>query len=206
MARRRRSPSKVDLQKVLRFLAEASERDYDSLIIWIEETFGCRARAAKDNIAILVRGGWVAAVPVQDDHRRKRYTLTEKGRADMVGAFGEGALTRGRRRYSTCLSGDARRRQAARRAAGTNELVEALEANARRLFGGLTYAELTPPLGPDGKPPPLRLRTRKPSRFGARLRAELLGERSAVPDDKSGFGPRLRAELLGECSAVREDA
>jgi DNA-binding MarR family transcriptional regulator len=206
MARRRKSPSKIDLQAVLRFIAAAPDGvGCAPLVTWITATSGCRERAAKDNVSILAKGGWVAALPMPGDRRRKRHVITDKGRSDMRGHFGEGALRRGRRRYSTCLSGAARRRQAAR-VNGMNELEEALENETRRLFGGLTYAELTPPLGPEGKLPPLRVRPRKRPRFEARLRAELLGEGSAVPDDKSGFGPRLRAELLGQCSAVREDA
>jgi DNA-binding MarR family transcriptional regulator len=128
MARRRRSPSKIDLQAVLRFIAAADNVGYTPLITWITTTFACRERAAKDNLSVLVQGGWVAAVPVPDDRRRRRYVVTEKGRADMRGVFGEGALKRGRRRYSTCLSGGARRRQAARRVQGPSELAEALEA------------------------------------------------------------------------------
>ena len=73
-----------------------------------------------------------------------------------------------------------------------DELAEALENKTRRLFGGLTLAELTAPHAPDGRPRPLLLRKRRRSRFEARLRAELLGERSALPDEESGFGPRLR--------------
>ena len=80
-----------------------------------------------------------------------------------------GALRRGRRRYSTCLSGAARRRQAARIEA-IDELAETLENETRRLFGGLTLAELTPPLGADGRPPPLRLRTRTASIRGTPAR------------------------------------
>jgi hypothetical protein len=143
----------------------------------------------------------------------------------MGGYFGEGALRRGRRRYSTCLSGAARRCQALRVEA-VDELAEAVEDEGRRLFGGLTFAELTQPLDPNGRLPfriPLRTRTR----FDARLRAELLGEHLAKVDDgpRSGARPRdevlderlpefrdrlsfearLRAELLGERAAIRSD-
>jgi DNA-binding MarR family transcriptional regulator len=188
MPRRRKSPSKIDLQALLRFIAASPDGiRYAPLVTWITATFGCRERAAKDNISILVKGAWVSALPMPEDRRRKRYIVTEKGRSDMRGHFGEGALRRGRRRYSTCLSGAARRRQAAR-VNGMNELEEALENEPRRLFGGLTYAELTQPLGADGRPPrllvrPLSVRTRARSRFEARLREELLGERSAVGED-----------------------
>jgi DNA-binding MarR family transcriptional regulator len=185
----------------------------------------CRERAAKDNISILVKGSWVAARPVPDDRRRKRYVVTEKGRSDMRGHFGEGALRRGRRRYSTCLSGAARRHQALRIQA-VDELADAFEKETRRLFGGLTYAELTQPLGPDGRLP-FRVPTRTRPGFDARLRAELLGEHPATGDDESrsgaprreevlddrlpvfrdrlSFKARLRAELLGERTAIQSD-
>lgn len=225
MARRRRSQSKVDLQAVLRFIAAADGVGYAPLVAWIMVTFGCRERAAKDNISVLVKGRWVAALQDPDDRRRRRYVVTEKGRSDMDGHFGEGALRRGRRRYSTCLSGAARRRQALRVEA-VDELAEALEDEGRRLFGGLTYAELTQPLSPNGRLP-FRAPRRTRTRFETRLREELLGERPATGDggspsfarrheellgerlpvssDKLSFEARLRAELLGERTAVGDD-
>jgi DNA-binding MarR family transcriptional regulator len=224
MPRRRKSPSKVDLQAVLCFIGAAKGFGYGPLVAWIMATFGCCERAAKDNVSILVKGRWVAALQDPADRRRRRYVLTEKGRSDMRGHFGEGALRRGRRRYSTCLSGTARRRQALRIEA-VDELADALENETRHLFGGLTYAELTQ-LGPDGRLP-FRVRRRTRPRFDAPLRAELLGERSPAPGDKAGlcaypreellaersleirdrltFDTRLRAELLGERSAVQDD-
>ena len=92
----------------------------------------------------------------------------------MRGSFGQGALTRGRRRHSTCLSGTGRRRQAARRAAGTNELAEALEAESRYLFAGRTNADLIQALGAPGRL--LHSQRRRPSPLRARLQAELLRE------------------------------
>jgi len=225
MPRRRKSPSKVDLQAVLRFISAADGIGYAPLIAWIMATFGCRERAAKDNISILVKSRWVEALRNPDDRRRKRYVLTEKACSDMRGHFGEGALKRGRRRYSTCLNRAARRRQRLRIPAA-DELADALEDETRRLFGGLTYAELTQPLGPGGRLP-FQVPMRKRPRFDARLREELLGERPATAGDESrlctgprckvlgersraivdeaSFERRLREELLGERSAVDDD-
>jgi DNA-binding MarR family transcriptional regulator len=179
---------------VLRFIGAAESVGYAPLVAWIMATFGCRERAAKDNVSILVKGRWVAALQGLDDRRRRRYVLTEKGRSDMRGHFGESALGRGRRRYSTCLSATARRRQA-NRINAADALAEATEDETRRLFGGLTFAELTQPIGRNGRLPFGVTRRRRP-RFEGRLREELLGERSAVRSDESGFGPRLRVELL----------
>jgi hypothetical protein len=202
VARRRKRPSKVDLQAVLRYLADANGPEYQALVAWIEQTFGCRERAAKDNVAILVKGNWVEALPLPSDRRRKRYVLTEKGRADMRGSFGQGALARGRRRHSTCLSGTGRRRQAAQRAAGRNELAEVLEAERRYLFAGRTNADLIQALGGPGRLLPLHSQRRKPSPFRARLQAELLGEGHRDPRGEAPrsdfFRARLQAELLGE--------
>ena len=80
----------------------------------------------------------------------------ENGRSDMHGHFGEEALKLGR--YSTCLSGVARWHQAARVKAA-EALAEAVENETRRFFGGITYAELTQPLGPNGRMP-FRMPTR----------------------------------------------
>jgi hypothetical protein len=85
MARRRKSPAKIDLQAVLRFIADADDGvEYTPLITWIMATFGCHERAAKDNISILGRGGWVAALAIPDDRRRKRYIVTDKAAPTCV--------------------------------------------------------------------------------------------------------------------------
>jgi hypothetical protein len=172
MARRRRSSSEVDLQAVLRFLADADEPDYQTIVTWVKEVFGCKERAAKDTVSILAKRGWVGVLPIPADRRRKRYVLTEKGRSDMSGSFGQGALARGRRHYSTCLSGTGRQRQAATRAAGPNDLAEALEAEARLRFSGRKSDDLIRTLGTTSRP----LRRRRPSALRTRLRVELLGE------------------------------
>jgi hypothetical protein len=165
----------------------------------------------------------VASCVAPPDRRRRRYVLTEKGRSDLRGHFGEGALRRGRRRYSTCLSGTARRRQALRIEA-VDELADAFENETRHLFGGLTKAELTQ-LGSNDLLQ-FRVHRRRRPGFDAFLRAELLGERSPAPGDEPGlchpreellaepsleirdsltFDARLRAELLVEGSAVKDD-
>jgi hypothetical protein len=78
----------------------------------------------------------------------------------MRGAFGEGAVKRGRRRYSTCLSGSGRRRQAVSHGAEPNELAEALEAHGRRLFAGFSYLDLVRRLGTGGPFLPLHSRNK----------------------------------------------
>jgi hypothetical protein len=143
VARGRKSPSKVDLQAVLRSVATRDRVEAAELVAWIVEAFGCGARAAKDNVSVLVQGGWLAREREEHDRRRLRYAITEKGREDMVGSFGRAALERGRRCYSTCLSGASRRRQAARRARAENPLATTLEAEARSLFAGVDTALLT---------------------------------------------------------------
>jgi DNA-binding MarR family transcriptional regulator len=158
---------------VLRFLAEGDKADYPTLLAWIQETFHCKERAAKDAVSILVKGGWVDALRLPSDRRRKRYLLTEKGRADMQGSFSKAALQGGRRRHSTCLNAKGRRRQAARFLPGKDELVDALEAEARRLFAGRTDLDLIQSLAPHASL--LSPARRCPSRFRTRLRAELLG-------------------------------
>ena len=134
MAARRKSPSKVDLQAVLRFIGSQEEVAYAPLIAWITRTFDCRERTAKDNVSVLVKGGWLAKRTDPSEQRRASYKLTEKGHADMSGTFGRTALRRGRRLYSTCLSGRARTRQAARREAAQNPLAKVLEARVRTLL------------------------------------------------------------------------
>lgn len=74
-------------------------------------------RAAKDNVSVLLKGGWIEKRTHSSEQRRASYRLTEKAHADMGGTFGRTALKRGRRLYSTCLSGRARSHQAARRKA-----------------------------------------------------------------------------------------
>jgi hypothetical protein len=98
----------------------------------------------------------------------------------MRGVFGQGALMRGRARHSTCLSGKARRRQAAQQAAGPNELAEALEANARHLFAGLTPGDVIQVLRTPRSQLALGFPSLRSSPFRARLRTELLGDRSGA--------------------------
>jgi DNA-binding PadR family transcriptional regulator len=175
MAARRKTPSKIDLQAVLRHVGEHNVVPSDELRRWMMETFDCKKRAAKDALSVLVRGGWLTKSRAERDRRRSRYSLTEKGREDTVGIFGQGALMRGRRYYSTCLSGAGRRRQAARRQAAENPLAETLEAEARSLFGGLDTVELTRQfIAGGGFGTGKRLHKRSP--FRAMLRRELLGE------------------------------
>src|SRR5215211_2035248 len=133
VAARRNTTSKIELQAVLRFVACYAFVRAGELIRWMVAAFGCGVRAARDNLTVLVRGGWLARSRDQNDRRRVRYTVTEKGRADMQGSFGRGVLKRALKRYSTCLSGTARARQA--RIAKPDALAEALEAEMRSLFG-----------------------------------------------------------------------
>jgi len=39
---------------VLRYLVDANGPDYQTLLSWIEQTFACRERAAKDSVSILI--------------------------------------------------------------------------------------------------------------------------------------------------------
>jgi hypothetical protein len=179
VAARRKSPSKVDLQAVLRHLDKSDGVGSAALVAWIVQTFQCRERAAKDNLAVLARGGWTDKDREASDRRRVLYTLTEKGRADASGGFGRAALRRGRRLYSTCLSGKARERQAARREAADNPLARTLEAEARHLYGGPEAEGLIRELMAD-----VRLQTaaryHRRSPFRARVRKQLLSEREPV--------------------------
>jgi hypothetical protein len=94
------------------------------------------------------------------------------------GSFGHGALVRGRRLYTTSLSGDARRRHAARREAAESPLARAREEEARYLFGGPGTDEMLRQLMTVGS---FRSATRRrvPTRFEIQIRRELLGENSA---------------------------
>jgi hypothetical protein len=190
MAARRKTPSKIDLQAVLRYVGERKVVSSDELRRWIIETFGCGERAAKDALSVLVRGGWLTKLRDERDRRRSRYLLTEKGREDTVGMFGQGALERGRRIHSTCLSGTGRRRQAARRQAAENPLAQALEAEARHLFGGVDTAELTRQFIASGGFGTLR-RIQKRSRFRAGLRREL-GQNIPSDEVRQGDEPKRR--------------
>jgi hypothetical protein len=174
VAARRNSPSKVDLQAVLRFVGAQDGIESAELVAWIVETSGCGERAAKDNVSILVQGGWLARERDERDRRRLRYATTEKGREDMVGSFGRAALERGRRCYSTSLSGASRRLQAARRARAENPLAQAFEAEGRSLFAGIDTALLTRQFMAGGGFGTLR-RRRERSPFRAMLKHELLG-------------------------------
>jgi hypothetical protein len=191
MAARKKSPSKVDLQEVLRFVAARNWVESAELVAWIVETFGCLERAAKDNVSVLAQGGWLARERDERDRRRLRYALTAKGREDMVGSFGGAALQRGRRCYSTCLSGASRRRQAARRARAENSLAQALEAEARSLFAGVDTALLTRQFMAGGGFGTLR-RLRERSAFRARLRCELLGQDIPSEEVRQGDEPKRR--------------
>jgi DNA-binding MarR family transcriptional regulator len=165
--------SKIDLQAVLRFVAAHPSTAADELVGWMVDAFGCRERAARDNLTVLVRGGWLERRRDERDRRRICYALTDKGREDMQGSFGQSLLKRARKRYSTCLSGSARARQA--RMGEPTPLAEALEAQARSLFGSIDTAELTRQFIAGGGPgTSKRLRERSP--FRAALRRELLGE------------------------------
>lgn len=180
MAARRTSSSKIDLQSVLRFIASREKVEYAPLIAWITKTFDSRERAAKDNVSVLMKGGWLEKRDNTNDRRRTRYALTEKGKSDMAGSFGRTALARGRRLYSTCLSGSARRRQAAKRLAADNPLAKAVEGEARHPFGDAQTDRLLQELVTSGGVRATkRYRTRSP--LAVTLRRELLGER--VPDD-----------------------
>ena len=172
MAARRNTTSTIELQAVLRFVARYAFVRAGELIRWMVAAFGCGVRAARDNLTVLVRGGWLARSRDQNDRRRVRYTVTEKGRADMQGTFGRGALKRGRKRYSTCLSGTARVHQA--RFAEPNPLAEALEAEIRSLFGNVDAAELTRKFIMGGGFGTVR-RLNKRSPFRTTLQRELLG-------------------------------
>jgi hypothetical protein len=176
MAARRTSPGKVELQTVLRFIASQEEVAYAPLIGWMTRTFDCRERAAKDNVSVLLKGGWIEKRTHSSEQRRASYRLTGNGHADMAGTLGRTALKRGRRLYSTCLSGRARTRQAAKRQAAPNPLAIALEARARTLYGG-AHADRTlrHVVAAGGL---LTRRTHRRSPLARTLRFELLGERA----------------------------
>jgi hypothetical protein len=180
----------VDLQAVLRFLAAHEWVESARLVAWIVVTFACGERAAKDNVSILVQGGWLTREREERDRRRLRYAITEKGREDLVGGFGRAALERGRRCYSTCLGGASRRRQAARRARAENPLAQALEAEGRRLFAGVDTALLTGQFIAGGGFGTLR--RRRKSRFRARLRRELLSQDVPPHRDRQNDEPKQR--------------
>ena len=185
MAARRTRPSKVDLQAVLRMIASREEVAYGPLIGWITRTFDCRERAAKDNVSVLLKGGWIDKRTHSSEQRRASYTLTEKGHADMTGNFGRTPLKRGRRLYSTCLSGRGRTRQAARRKAAQNPLAIAREAQARTLFGGAQAERTLRSLVAAGGLLTTR-RTHRQSPLGRTLRFELLGERVPASHGSEG--------------------
>jgi Winged helix DNA-binding domain len=200
MAARRKTPSKVDLQAVLHYVGERNVVSSDELRRWIVETSDCRERAAKDALSVLVRGGWLTKSRDEHDRRRSRYSLTEKGREDTVGMFGQGALERGRRLHSTCLSSAGRRRQAARRQAAENPLAEAVEAEARQLFGGIDTTELARQfIAGGGLGTRKRLDLRSP--FRAMLRRELLGE---VDPNRGAIANRNVVTLRGPRSTYLE--
>ena len=189
MAARRTSPSKVDLQAVLRMIASEGEVTYGRLIGWTTRKFDCRERAAKDNVSVLLKGGWIEKRTDPSEQRRASYKLTEKGHADMSGTFGRTALRRGRRLYSTCLSRRARTRQAARREAAQTPLATALEAHARTLFGG-PQADRTLRSFVAAGGLLTTQRTRRQSPLARTLRSEILGERAQDRHESDGQAKR----------------
>lgn len=127
----------------------------------------------------------------EQDRRRVRYAITEKGREDILDSFGKAALKGGRRLYSTCLSGENRRRQPVRRARAENSIAKALETEARRLFAGVDTAALSRQfIASGGFGTPRRVHKRSP--FRARLRRELLGQDLPSEEVRQGDEPKRR--------------
>src|SRR5207245_8876524 len=102
---------KLDLPAVAQSAAADDGASSPQLLQKLQETIGCKRRAAQDALTILVRGGWLERRDDKHDARRKRYFLTETARHDLQTTTGHAAMRYARRRHST--TPNARRRRTA---------------------------------------------------------------------------------------------
>jgi len=101
---------KLDIPIVAQFVAERNGAPLARLLEELQESFGCRRRAAQDALAILVSGGWLTRSAAKNDRRQKHYFLTQQGGDDLCSARGRREMRCARWRYST-TSTKARKRR-----------------------------------------------------------------------------------------------
>jgi DNA-binding MarR family transcriptional regulator len=104
--------TKIDLVPLLRFVKDNQERP---LIDKIMARFDVQERAARDNLRVLIKGGWVEEYRLTSDQRKKRYRVTSDGYALLTqGLRAEFEVARARQKFSTCSHSPRRPRDAAR--------------------------------------------------------------------------------------------
>ena len=126
MARALSRTVKLDLPAVAQSAAADDGASSPQLLQKLQETFGCKRRAAQDAPTILVRGGWLERRDDKHDARRKRYFVTETARHDLQTTTGHAAMRYARRRYSTTSS--TRRRRAAEPDRVTAAFLDSIES------------------------------------------------------------------------------
>jgi hypothetical protein len=95
-----RGNTKIDLVPLLMFVRDNQERP---LIDKIMSRFDVKERAARDNLRVLIKGGWVEEYPLASDRRKKRYRVTSEGYALLgQGVRAEFEVARARKKFSTC--------------------------------------------------------------------------------------------------------
>jgi DNA-binding MarR family transcriptional regulator len=92
---------KLDIPAVARFIEIHDGAQSAQLLEGLQQTFGCKRRAAQDALTILVRGGWLERQEDEHDARRKHYVLTQQGRDDLSTVSGHREMRYARRRFST---------------------------------------------------------------------------------------------------------
>jgi len=72
---------KLDIPIVAQFVAERNGAPLARLLEELQESFGCRRRAAQDALAILVSGGWLTRSAARDTTGRRYRTLGRSSRS-----------------------------------------------------------------------------------------------------------------------------
>ena len=102
--RRRYGREKVSLTLVLAAVAAHGDASSGELASLITRAVGCSERTVKDAFAVLRRGGYITAERDEDDQRRRRLRLTERGALLVLHPHGALILRHARRLFTTCPS------------------------------------------------------------------------------------------------------
>lgn len=129
----RGSRPKIDLAVALTLISSRPGREYAAWVSDLQATFLCGERAAKDALAVLVRGGWAEARPHEADGRKRRYYVTAEGEEDLSSRVGAMAVRASRRLFSAC-SKAARRMRDHQERNGHTEAAAALLEDRRRAY------------------------------------------------------------------------
>ncbi len=97
-----KTPATVRLPALLALIESAAGNSYGEWIGLIQERFGCRERAAKDALAILVKAGYVVARPDERDRRVRRYWISDRGSRLLAHPRGPVVLAYARTLFTGC--------------------------------------------------------------------------------------------------------